>query len=97
MILLTFLNKYRKPLIIVGIVFFLISYIYYRGYKNATLQQNNQVLKEVEQRNKETWKVIESTEKTVRKIKRHRQNKPLDDKRDSCILSNDPFKTKCIP
>ncbi len=91
-----FIKSYWKPLAIVGLVVGIYFVGYHNGNVSAQRSAEKAVNKELERRWAEYLKTQEAIDKESQKIDEDRQSRPLDDTRDSCLLSNDPFKKKCI-
>jgi hypothetical protein len=85
--ILTFLKAYWKPILIVLLVIAVVLGLYLKGRSDA---KHSFVLQEY----KETVKSIESQGKVIKrgkefsdKVTEHRLVEPIDDERDSCLLS----------
>ena len=93
---LNVLKNYWKQLAIVALFTMLLGVAYCKGRKDCATQMEKAVVKDLER----TFKSVEEergrTNDIRETIRSDRERNPLDDKRDSCILSNDPFQTRCI-
>lgn len=95
-ILLTFLSKYWKHLTILGISAILFIAGYYKGHKACELKDIKEVQKETEKRTERAYKEEDRIRKVKQKYNEDRKVNPINDGRDSCILSNDPFDVDCL-
>lgn len=96
LLILAFLKKYwyvvLGPILLLSVYF----YGYSRGYNKAQNKVAQEAIKELVERQKEVVKENKKNTTAEKKIKSHRIDKPIDDRRDGCLLSNDPFKTDCL-
>ncbi len=94
--IIIFIVKYWKafaiPLALAGAYF----YGYYRGTTKANLKLAEKQVEVLIKRQEETIKEQEKNSQIKNKILKIRTERPADDKRDSCLLSGDPYHTKCI-
>lgn len=85
--------KYGWPVLVLA-SFFTLGYV--TGVSRERQRTNTHALSEITRRLKEYQKVEAKVEKVKEGIRRSRKRKPQDDKRDSCLLSNDPFEKNCL-
>lgn len=99
-IALGYLKKYWLYLVLVLAVFgawyFFKTKYYNQGYDECKSQIQSEVLKEETKRDVEYIEIKEKNDTEKKKIFNNIKQKPIDDKRDSCLLSGRPFKTECL-
>ena len=93
---LLFLKAYWKPIAIVIGSLTMLVLAYSKGARDCRNKLDRAVAKEVIYRVEDTQETRGVIEKTQDTISENRQKNPKDDRRDSCILSNDPFSTDCL-
>jgi len=69
---------------------------YNQGYNKCKTQVQEEAFKEVEKREKEYVEIKEKNDSIKKKVFDNIKKNPINDKRDSCILSNRPFKVDCL-
>lgn len=94
--ILGFAKQYWKYLATIGGVLLLIWFIYHKGVKDCEQRVNNITNKEIQKRFESDQKEQDRLVKVGRKIDADRHARPIDDQRDSCLLSNDPTTKRCI-
>lgn len=96
LIFLSFLKQYWKPLLI-GTALVVTFYIgYYKGRAVCELK-NAKVVSQAVSASFESYLDKEYELKFLDdQIDQARQKTPVDDVRDTCLLSNDPYNTQCI-
>jgi hypothetical protein len=93
--LVSLLLKYWKPLALVFVSLLIVVCSYIKGYRDCNAAWTIRQEKELVQRYEEWVKERNKSEGIVRKIDDARKNSPSDSL-DSCLLSNNPLKTKCV-
>lgn len=96
MFFLLFLKSYWKPLLAAGLALGLILGSYAKGRKDCALEASRRALEVVTERTEEAARESHRTDRISDSIRADRERKPIDDVRDSCILSSDPFKVQCV-
>lgn len=95
-LLLSFIRKYWKvflyPLLVLGVYY----YGHHQGYSEANLKIAEKTIKIIEHNQEETTKENTKNTQIETKIRKARALNPNNDKRDSCLLSKDPFITDCL-
>lgn len=94
--ILPILRRYWKHFAVTGIVLALVLGIYAKGRRDCSLQMERRVAEELERRQDAVQRERDSTERVRDRIRSDRESRPIDDQRDSCLLSGDPFRTKCV-
>ncbi len=92
----SFFLKYWKQFVLVGAIALVLFFVYNKGKKDCQLAAERKARTELEHRVDQVQKETDRTDRIQDKIALDRQQRPVDDDRDSCLLSNDPYKTKCI-
>lgn len=95
-IIFTFLKSYWKSIAIGSIILLVVGGAYVKGRKDCAKQMDKEVIQELERRNDSVERERGKVEQVREKIRANRELTPVDDKRDSCILSGDPFKERCV-
>ncbi len=95
-LILLFLKSYWKWLVGPLALLLLLWKIYSMGYNKALDEQEIAAARERQNREELAQKETDKTDKIIEQIEKHRTRKPADDKRDSCLLSNDPFSVNCL-
>lgn len=97
---LPIISKYWKPLALLVLSLGLITGAYYKGYqkgKNKVIQTvEHTVYVEVEKRHEAAEQERTRVEQIGERIAKDRRESPINDKRDSCLLSEDPFTERCL-
>lgn len=88
----------RYGLYVVGalLVGYLFLAVYNRGKQDCINKVEIKTIKEIEYRIDESNKEKATTQKKKKEYSKARKLKPIDDGRDSCLLSNDPFEVDCL-
>lgn len=95
-IVLAFLSKYWKYLtipLVIGIIFYV---GYFKGRKKCAVDSIKEVQKETEKRIERSYKEEDRINKIKKKYSDDKKINPINDLRDSCLLSNDPFDKDCL-
>lgn len=95
-LLLGFARNYWKQLALGVGVLALIFVIYNKGRKDCELATERATRKELVKRYTEAEEEATKNDRITYKIKEDLDKTPINDQRDSCLLSNDPFRTKCV-
>ena len=93
---LALIRPHFKSIFLVLAVTLILAGMYYKGYADCNRKHADAVNREINRRMEEYIKAREYTDKIKRSIESDRALRPIDDGRDSCILSGNPFKTKCV-
>lgn len=96
MFFLLFLKSYWKPILGITLALSLVLGSYAKGRKDCALEHSQNTLREIETRTIEAAKESHRTDRISDSIRTDRIKQPINDTRDSCILSNDPFKVLCV-
>lgn len=91
-----FVGKHWKPFLVGGIILAGLAFAYYKGASECAEKHEKKVRKEIQERFEELLREEERLEAIKRSLEEDRTRTPLNDKRDSCILSNDPYETDCL-
>lgn len=86
-------NKYLIGLLVFGSV---IGIAYFKGYNDANRKFINNEQRQLQKQIRNYEEVRISTEKVQSDIQESIQKTPTNDKRDSCLLSNNPFSKDCL-
>ena len=89
------LGNYKKVLLPLVIILVLAG-TYYKGRQNALRSVERKSYRERERVQRDTEKEREKVRDIADRITEDTNNNPVNDKRDSCIFSNDPFTTDCL-
>lgn len=84
--------KYTWPILVLAITFYS---GYYVGGARVKAKAESHAYQEIVQRMKAEQKVEEKGKVLKKKVAKSRERAPIDDARDSCLLSGDPFSTRC--
>jgi len=90
------LKKLWKPLLLITLAVSLFGVGYFKGKRNCANIVERKVFVEVEKRREEVQKEQVKTKKRQDEIRKSRDKNPANDKRDSCLLSNDPYGVDCL-
>lgn len=93
---LAFIRNQWKAFAIAGLVLLLVSGIYLKGRRDCANQMEREVARELERRTNEVQRERDRTDRIGDNIRHDREIRPDDDDRDSCLLSNDPYKVNCL-
>ena len=91
-----FLSRYWRVLVGAGLVILVIGGSYWKGRIDVLRKVEIKQHEEIQRRYKTFERTRERTEKKKEEIREDRKSTPSDDKRDSCLLSNDPYSTDCV-
>ncbi len=94
--ILGFAKQYWKQISIVIGVLLVVWFIYHKGVRDCEQRVEHATHKEIEKRFEKDQKEQDRLVKIDRKIDTARTTRPMDDQRDSCLLSNDPYKMRCV-
>ena len=94
--ILHFIRSNWKYFALVGVIFAIASASYLKGRRDVALQQTKETIKELERVHTNVERERDKTEVVRDRIRTNREAHPKNDKRDSCLLSNDPFKVNCL-
>ena len=92
-----FLKAHWKIIGIVCGITAIVYFVYDTGRRDCERRIESITQKEVQRRFEADQKEQDRLVKIRRRINRERSIQPINDKRDSCILSNDPYTKRCIP
>ena len=95
-IILAFLSKYWKPLAIAGVILILVGGAYVKGRRDVARKMEREVAKELQRRIEDVQRERDRTDGIRDSIRNDRELHPLDDERDTCLLSNDPYTVNCL-
>lgn len=95
-VILAFLGRYWKPLVIISIILVVAGGSYVKGRRDYARKMEQEVSKELERRIGELQRERDRTDKIRDNIRNDRETTPINDNRDSCLLSNDPYKVNCL-
>lgn len=95
-IILAFLGRYWKAIAIATTIVALVGGSYVKGRRDASRKMEKEVSKELQRRIEDVQRERNRTDEIRDSIRSDRELYPIDDERDSCILSNDPYTTNCI-
>lgn len=87
--------KLLRNYLFLALLIFCTMFSYCRGYENCKKNYTIKLLQEVQHRYEAGQEEYQKTEKAKEKIFIDR-GKRNSDKRDSCLMSNDPFSVKCF-
>jgi len=94
------LGKIWKPVLIAVVIGTAIASSYWIGYSKGStkckLKVAQETIEELQRSEKEVEKLRGELQKRRDDIENSISNKPIDDARDSCILSGDPFSSNCL-
>ena len=96
MLILSILKRYWKPLSIVGVSIILLGFAYYKGYNQCRQTSLKKELKDYDKRITDYIEVRDKNDRISKDIDNDRIINPVNDKRDSCLLSNNPLETQCL-
>ena len=95
-----FFKKHWLPIALIvsmlGLWLFFSRYYYNKGFNNCTQQVQKQALEDQQKREKEYNKSVLDNNKKKKKLFDDIKNNPINDKRDSCILSGNPLAKDCL-
>ena len=94
-LILPFLAKYWKYIVLGVLVLSVVGFIYFKGKSAGEQKVWSKLEHLVKTRVKQENKVKDRNRKVKEKIEKSRIKKPIDDARDSCILSHDPHSGVC--
>jgi hypothetical protein len=92
----SFLKRFWLPLTISGSLLVVGVGAYIKGRSDMAIKQERAVRIEVQKRYKSASKFKRKADEKERELYKDSILNPDDDERDSCILSNNPFRAKCI-
>ena len=96
LVLWPFVKRYGLYVLGAFSIGYIILMAYNRGKQDCANEVEIKTIKEIEYRIDESNKEKVSTQKKKTEYTKARKLKPIDDNRDSCILSNDPFEVNCL-
>lgn len=96
MVILSLLKSYWKPLGIILISAIALGGAYYKGYTKCQETSIKKELNEYHDRVSDYIEVRDENDRIIRDIDNHRRINPKDDRRDSCLLSNNPLEASCL-
>lgn len=94
--ILAFVRKQWKAFAIAGVILSVGASIYLKGRRDCANQMEREVARELERRTNAVQQERERTDRITDSIRHDREVQPEDDERDSCLLSNDPYKVNCL-
>ena len=92
---LILLKAYWKPLAVTGLILAILGSTYFKGRYDCNIKQALKETKSIVSSINQVEHRKEELQKIEDEIKTTREKKPINDLRDSCLLSNDPFSVKC--
>jgi len=95
-VILAFLGRYWKPLVIISLLLVIVGGSYVKGRRDEAKKMERAVARELEKRIGDVQRERDRTDKIRDNIRNDRDTNPLNDSRDSCLLSNDPYKVNCL-
>lgn len=95
-ILIYILAKYWKPILITTVCIVLCTGAYVKGRTDTNKKWEHKINQEIANRLEKAQQERDRTDVVRRKIEEARKTRPVDDKRDSCLLSGDPYEAGCI-
>lgn len=90
------LSKYRTYIYVIVFYAFSLLGTYQCGIRHAVQKQERSNYVEIERRINESIKEQDRIETIKNRIGNSRKINPANDKRDSCLLSNNPFTISCV-
>jgi predicted tellurium resistance membrane protein TerC len=94
--ILHFIRTNWKVVTITGLIIILVTGAYLKGRRDVAIQQTKETVKELENIHNNVERERAKTEVVRNRIRTNRDSHPKNDKRDSCILSNDPYEVDCL-
>ena len=91
-VILAFLGRYWKPLVIISILLVIAGGSYVKGRRDEAKKMERAVARELEKRIGDVQRERDRTDKIRDNIRNDRDATPINDDRDTCLLSNDPYK-----
>lgn len=95
-IIIAFLGRYWKAIAIVMAIITLAGGSYVKGRRDEAKKMERAVAKELERRIGELQRERDRTDGIRDSIRNDRELHPVNDDRDSCLLSNDPYQVDCL-
>lgn len=90
------LAKYWKHLAVTGLILLVVSGLYLKGRADCNRAHALATEREIARRMAEWEKSRVKIDDKITAIQKHRSSTPVDDDRDSCLLSGNPLETSCI-
>jgi len=91
LVVLSVIKKFWLPIVCILGLLTISALCYYKGKRDCEAKMNRAVIEELLRQEEETNRLL--TEGNRIKV---RTNSPLTDEEASCILSNNPFKVRCV-
>ncbi len=91
-----FVLRYWKPLAGLALAFVLIGGIYWKGRVDCARKINEATQKETVKRYEDEKRTRDEDLSHRHRVEQDRAANPADDRRDSCLLSNNPFEVDCL-
>ncbi len=91
-----FLLKHWKGLSLAVIGIMVCAGMYFKGRLDCSRSYEKAAAKEIARRFEEYIKERDRTDAIKDVIEKHRSTTPVDDARDSCLLSNNPYSVDCL-
>lgn len=95
-LILALFSRYWKQLAIAGIVISLLTGVYLKGRRDCASQMEREVATELQKRTEAVQRERTKTDKIRDNVKIDREAHPIDDERDTCLLSNNPYRVDCL-
>lgn len=95
-VILAFLGRYWKPLVIISIFLVITGGAYVKGRRDEAKKMERAVARELEKRIGDVQRERDRTDKIRDNIRNDRDVTPINDSRDTCLLSNDPYRVNCL-
>lgn len=95
-VILAFLGRYWKAIAIVMAIIALAGGSYVKGRRDEARKMERAVARELEKRIGDVQRERDRTDQIRDNIRNDRETNPVNDARDSCLLSNDPYKINCL-
>lgn len=89
------LKKFWKPLAFVGTISLILFWVYFLGYRAAEKHYQQQAIRELTKRYSDWEKIKVVNDLKEVQLQEHRESLTDKDSYDSCVLSGNPFSTKC--
>ena len=94
--ILFIIKNYWKQALVTTVIIAILACVYFKGRADAKAAIAHAVQKDLERQVAELGKVQEKADEVKEKVIKDRASHPIDDARDSCLLSNNPLEAKCI-
>lgn len=95
-IILAFFGRYWKAIAAVVAIVALAGGSYVKGRRDVSRKMEREVARELQKRIEDVQRERDRTDGIRDSIRNDRESRPIDDDRDSCLLSNDPYTVNCV-